>query len=264
MPEPFTDIHCHILPGIDDGAQSWDESLAMARLAVADRIATIVATPHQLGAFDQNLGDKIRQLVAELNERLLAEDIAVRVLAGGEIRIEPSVIEQLVTGDLVSLGDHRRHVLLELPHELYFPLDLLMSELATRQITLVLAHPERNEGLLRQPDFAVDLVDAGCLLQLTAGSLCGAMGPHVQDMAEWMVTEGFAHVVATDGHGSRRRRPLISQAYERICELVDVDTANDLCSRTPALLAAGRTVAAGRRVVKRRRRTSWWSRRKTA
>lgn len=264
MHEPFADIHCHILPGIDDGAKNWDESLAMARMAAEEGTSTIVATPHQLGTWSNNRGEEIRPLVAELNERLATEGIPLQVLAGGEIRIEAGLIEPLVTGELVTLGDHRRHVLLELPHELYFPIDALLSDLAARRITVVLAHPERNEGLLRKPDLAVDLAEAGCLMQITAGSLCGTMGPHVQDMAEWMLTDGLAHIVSTDGHSPRTRRPLMGQAYERICELTDVETADDLCSRTPARIAAGRSVSTGRRTIQRRRRTSWWSRRRSA
>jgi protein-tyrosine phosphatase len=264
MHEPFADIHCHLLPGIDDGAKDWDDTLAMARLAADDGTSTIVATPHQLGSWTQNHGDQIRALVDECNERLAAERIPLTVLAGGEIRIEPGLIESLVTGELVTLGDHRRHVLLELPHELYIPIDGLMQELAARRITIVLAHPERNDGLLRQPDLAVDLVDAGCLTQLTAGSLCGTMGSHACDMAEWMITEGLVHIVSTDAHSPQMRRPLMSRAYDRICELTDVETANDLCSRHPGKIAAGRTIEAGRRVVQRRRRASWWSWRRSA
>jgi protein-tyrosine phosphatase len=264
MHEPFADIHCHLLPGIDDGAKDWNDTLAMARLAADDGTSTIVATPHQLGSWTQNHGDEIRALVDECNERLAAEKIPLTVLSGGEIRIEQGLIESLVTGELVTLGDHRRHVLLELPHELYIPIDGLMQELAARRITIVLAHPERNDGLLRQPDLAVDLVDAGCLTQLTAGSLCGTMGSHACDMAEWMITEGLVHIVSTDAHSPRVRRPLMSRAYDRICELTDVETANDLCSRHPGKIAAGRTIEAGRRVVQRRRRASWWSWRRSA
>ena len=264
MHEPFVDIHCHILPGIDDGAKHWDDALAMARLAAEDGTATIVATPHQLGSWSDNRGDEIRPLVAELNARLAAEDILLTVLVGGEIRIEPGLVEQLVTGELVTLGDHRRHVLLELPHELYFPIDGLMTELAARRITVVLAHPERNEGILRKPELAAELVDAGCLMQLTAGSLCGTMGPHVQALAEQMIAKGQAHIVATDGHSPKTRRPLLGRAYERICELADVQTAEELCCRNPARIAAGRSVTAGRRTIQRRRRTSWWGGRRSA
>ncbi len=90
------------------------------------------------------------------------------------------------------------------------------------------------------------------------------MGAHVCDMAEWMITEGLVHVVSTDAHSPRMRRPLLSRAYDRICELTGVETANDLCSRHPARIAAGRSVEPGRRVVPRRRRASWWSLRKSA
>lgn len=264
MQQPFADIHCHLLPGIDDGARNWEDTLAMARLAVDDGTTKIIATPHQLGSWSENRGEAIRALVGECNERLVAAKIPLSVCAGGEIRIEPGLIEKLVTGELVTLGDHRRHVLLELPHELYFPIDVLMNDLAARRISVVLAHPERNEGLLRQPDLAVDLVNGGCLMQLTAGSLCGAMGSHFEDMAVWMVTEGLVHLVATDAHSPRTRRPQLGRAYERICELVDVQTADELCSLNPQLIAAGRTVQAGRRAVPRRRRTSWWRGRRSA
>ncbi len=264
MHEPFADIHCHLLPGIDDGANHWDDTLAMARMAVEDGISAVVATPHQLGSWSENRGEAIRSLVDECNERLSAERIPLTVLPGGEIRIEPGLIEELVTGELVTLGDHRRHVLLELPHELYFPIDGLMNELAARRITVLLAHPERNQGLLRQPDLAVDLVNAGCLMQLTAGSLCGMMGSHVDDMAVWMISEGLVHVVAPDAHSPRTRRPQMSRAYDRICELVDVATADDLCCQNPALIAAGRSVPVGRRTVPKRRRSSWWRGRKSA
>jgi protein-tyrosine phosphatase len=264
MHEPFADIHCHILPGIDDGAKNWDESLAMARLAADDGTHTIVATPHQLGSWSHNRGDDYRPLVTELNERLQAAEIPVNVLVGGEIRIEPGLIDPLVEGELVTLGDHRRHVLLELPHELYFPIDGLMSELAARQIGVVLAHPERNEGLLRQPDIVVDLIEAGCLMQLTAGSLCGTMGPLFEEFAEWMVTEGLVHVIASDGHSPRTRRPLMGRAYERVCDLASVKMADDVCCHNPTKIAAGRTITGGRRTVDRQRRRSWWNWRKAA
>ena len=88
----FVDIHCHLLPGIDDGAKSWDESLAMARMAVADGIETIVVTPHQLGGFAQNHGDAIRQRTEELAEMLAEHEIPLAVLPGADVRIEAGMI----------------------------------------------------------------------------------------------------------------------------------------------------------------------------
>jgi protein-tyrosine phosphatase len=263
MTQPFVDIHCHILPGIDDGPRDWADALEMARLAAADGTTTIVATPHQLGAFSQNRGDDIRHLTAELNKRLVAEDIPLTVLAGGEARLDADLLSLMLKGEVLTLGDHRRHVLVELPHEMYLPIDSLLAEFAARRMTAILAHPERNQGIHRQPHLLGAVVDAGCLTQITAGSLCGTMGADTQQFSEWMIGEGLIHMVATDAHGPRTRRPLLGRAFARICELVDEQTAIDLCCRIPARVAAGRTVTTGRRSV-RRRRNGWFSRREAA
>ena len=263
MNEAYVDIHCHILPGIDDGARDWDDALAMARLAVEDGTSTIIATPHQLGSWNQNRGDDIRRLTAELNERLQAEQIPLTVLPGGEARFEAELVERIASGDVLTLGDRHRHVLVELPHELYLPLDSLLKSLVSRRISVILAHPERNQGILRQPELLGTVVDAGCLAQITAGSLCGTLGSELQQMSEWMVREGLVHIVATDAHGPRTRRPLLGRAYEKLCEIADEQTAQDLCYRIPARIAAGHTVTTGRRSVPRRR-TGWFSRREAA
>jgi protein-tyrosine phosphatase len=254
MIPPFVDIHCHLLPGIDDGASSLDESLAMARMAVEDGIGTIVATPHQLGNFSENRGEEIRRRVAELQTSLVEHDIPLTLLAGADVRIESGMLDGLRSGDVVSLADRRKHVLLELPHELYMPLEPLLVELGRRHMVGVLSHPERNMGLIQQPELLGPLVDRGCLMQVTAGSLCGTMGPKSQKLAEQMVGDGLVHFVATDAHGIRSRRPLLQRAFDRVRELTDEETAVDLCCRNPACVAAGRDVPAGRRHAPRRRR----------
>lgn len=264
MTPTFVDMHCHLLPGIDDGAKDWEQSLAMARLAVDDGTTTIVATPHQLGNYSQNRGDEIRLLTAELQEKLEAADVPLTVLPGGEIRIEPGMVKRVVEGDLLSLGDHQRHVLLELPHELYVPLEPVLDELAQRRMVGILAHPERNRGLLRQPELVESLVDAGCLMQITAGSLCGTLGSDALAFSEWMVTQGLVHMVATDAHGPRSRRPLMGRAFDRSCELADESTAAALCCENPSLVAEGQTVQAGRRAERTKRRGGWWARRASA
>jgi protein-tyrosine phosphatase len=256
MIHSFVDIHCHLLPGIDDGAQSLDESLAMARLAAEQGTRTIIATPHQLGSFGHNQGDDIRQRVVELQRQLDAAEIAIQVLPGADVRIEPGMVTDIARGEVLTLGDHGLHVLLELPHELYLPLETVLEELARHGMVGVLSHPERNQGILRRPSVLPALVDAGCLLQITAGSLCGTFGPECQKLCEWLLVEGLVHFVATDAHGSRRRRPLLRRAFERVAEFTDETTAVDLCSVYPGNVAAGRPVRRGRREKLRcRRRT---------
>jgi protein-tyrosine phosphatase len=259
MPVSFVDIHCHLLPGIDDGAKSWDDALAMARLAVDDGTTTIIATPHQLGNFSHNRGDEIRNLVGEMQRRLDDAHVPLSVLPGADVRIEPELIERIQSGDVLTLGDHRRHVLLELPHELYFPIDPVLEELARRKVVGILSHPERNEGILRQPGVLAPLVEAGCLMQVTAGSLGGSFGPSCREFAEWMLNEGLVHFVATDGHGPHSRRPLMRRAFERVRELTNEETAMDVCGRNPDRVAAGTIVPCSRRAVARCKRR-WWAR----
>ena len=126
---PFVDIHCHLLPEIDDGADSWDETLAMARIAVDDGISTIVVTPHQLGNNSQNRGDAIRDLVAKTRQFLADHSVPLRIEPGADVRIEPEMIAGLRSGEVVSLADQRAHVLLELPHEIYFSIDRVLEQL---------------------------------------------------------------------------------------------------------------------------------------
>ncbi len=255
---PFVDIHCHLLPGLDDGADDLADSLAMARLAAIDGISTIVATPHQLGAFARNHGDEIRRRTAHLQSELDRAGIALRVLAGADVRVEPGLVQAIEAGEVLSLGDHGRHVLLELPHELYFSLEGMLADLQRAGIMGILTHPERNAGLLRRPELLGPLVDAGCLMQVTAGSFTGSFGPACQQLAEWMLSEGVIHFVATDAHGSRSRRPLMQRAFERVCQLSDEATALDLCCHHPALAASGKDVACGRRAAAKK--GSWWRR----
>jgi len=251
------------LPRIDDGARDWDESLAMARLAADDGTTTIIATPHQLGGFAHNQGNAIRQSVGELQQRVATAGVPLTVLPGADVRVEEHLVERLLSGEVLTLGDHGRHVLLELPHELYLPLDSLIERLSRHHIIGILSHPERNEGILRRPEVLEPMVNAGCLLQITAGSLCGSFGPDCQRLAESLVVGGLVHFVATDGHGARSRRPLMRRAYERVSELAGIEAAVELCNRNPACVAAGQPVASGRRTAQRGRQ-SWWSKKSVA
>jgi protein-tyrosine phosphatase len=261
---PLVDIHCHLLPDLDDGAADWDESLAMARMAVADGISTIVATPHQLGNFGQNDGESIRARCAELQELLDRHGVDLELLPGADVRIEPELIARIRTGDVVTLADHRRHVLLELPHELYLPMEGLLADLRAAGLAGILSHPERNLGILRRPRIVESLVDAGCLMQVTAGSLAGTFGPRSKRLCETLVAEGLVHFIATDAHGSRSRRPLLSGAFDRVAALAGDEAAVELCSENPARVAAGHRVPAGRRRSKPRGLAGWFRKRGAA
>lgn len=256
MQEAFVDIHCHLLPGIDDGSSSWECTLAMAEMAVNDGTRTIIVTPHQLGNFSCNSGEDIRNRTRELQQVLNQHQIPLQVLPGADVRIEDNMLEQLGSGEVLSLGDLRKHVLLELPHELYFPIEGVLDSLKRMGMQGILSHPERNHGILREPQLIPGLVDQGCLMQVTAGSLMGTFGSSSQKLSEWMLSEGLVHFIATDAHGIKSRRPLMHRAYERVAEITDQQTALNLCSRYPYLVAQGKSVPAGRQ-KQAKKRTGW-------
>ncbi len=261
LSQTFCDIHCHLLPGVDDGAVSWEETLAMARLAVADGISTVVVTPHQFGGCAENHGELIRAQTTRLQQFLLQQEVPLRVLPGAEVRIEPDLVRKLQSGQLLTLADRRRHVLLELPSEIYLPLDRLVYQLGAVGMVGILAHPERNLGIVRQPRVLEPLIEAGCLLQVTAGSLIGAFGPEVQELTQRLVRQQLVHFVATDAHGTKSRRPLLRRAFDCVARLAGEATAVDLCCRNPALVAAGKSVTLPRRRPTKEQPAGWfrWS-----
>lgn len=245
----MVDIHCHMLPGLDDGADCLEESFRMAQMAVRDGISTVVVTPHQLGTHSRNSGDLIRDAAKDFQARLQQRGIPLQILPGADVRIEKDFVRGVIRGDVLSLADHRKAVLLELPHELYFPLEPILDELGTAGMQGILSHPERNQGILNRRDLVTKLVDHGCLMQVTAGSLVGSMGPSCQAFSEWMLRQGLVHFVATDAHGSKSRRPRLSPARKVVTELTNAAMAYELFVENPGRVAAGRSVLAGRRKV---------------
>ncbi|MFZ1932558.1 MAG: CpsB/CapC family capsule biosynthesis tyrosine phosphatase [Thermoguttaceae bacterium] len=255
--EPFVDIHCHILPGLDDGASSWEEALAMAEMAAADGVTTIIATPHQLGNHAKNSGETIRAATTEFQRFLEQRHVPLHVLPGGDVRIEPDLVRKIRDGEVLTLGDCGRHLLLELPHDIYVPLDRLLDELGNAGVVGILSHPERNRGLLNQPGVLRRLVERGCLLQVTAGSLTGTFGSQVQKFATSLVEQGLVHFVASDAHATKMRPPLLGPAFARVADLAGEKAAVGLCCSNPKAVAAGRAVLPGRQKTTKTRWTSW-------
>jgi protein-tyrosine phosphatase len=243
--DSFVDIHCHLLPGLDDGADNLEEAIGMAEMAVEDGIGTIVATPHQLGNHAKNSGESIRKAAARFQEELDRRRLPLRVLPGADVRIEPDLMRKIRSGEVVTLADRRRHILLELPHEVYVPLDWLLSELSSAGVAGILSHPERNQGILRRPTVVRHLVDRGCLMQVTAGSLTGTFGPQIQEFSESLVAQGIVHFVSTDAHGTKGRTPVLRKAYDRIVKLAGEGAAKELCIQNPSSVAAGESVRMG-------------------
>ena len=205
------DIHCHILPGIDDGPPTLEGSLALARSAVAAGTREIVATPHVTWDHTHNTAVAIAARVAELETALAREQIPLRLHTGGEIAMTRAL--ELADEELVALrlgGPQGTHLLVECPlSPAAHGFEPILGMLRSRGHAIVLAHPERCPAFQRDPAAYERLVAQGMLGQVTAGALVGRFGRAVQELGEHLVREGLAQIVASDGHSAERRQPSI-------------------------------------------------------
>lgn len=240
--EPLIDIHSHLIPEIDDGANSVEEALQMARMAAVSGVSTMVATPHQLGSYFATSASQIRKAVADLQEMLSQHEIALEVLPGADVRVDGDLVEKIQRDEVMTLADRRKHILLEFPHRVALPIERLLAGLGKIGIVGILTHPERNRALLQSPNKVRDMIAQGCHMQVTAGSFVGEFGARSQEMAEWMLRNDMVHFVASDAHGVERRKPNLRDAFDRICELASHETALEICCRNPARAVAGRDV----------------------
>ena len=241
----FTDIHCHIVPDIDDGPNNTDESITMARIADGDGTKSLIATPHQLGANRRVTVGAIKKGVASLRERLKAENIDVTILPGADIRIDPELPKLLKQSEVLTLADRGRHVLLELPHDTYYPIDQLLKSLRKQGLVGILSHPERNRGIIKNPDVIWDVVEAGGLLQITAASLTGAFGSSCQEIAKLAVDERLVHFIASDAHDTKHRPFGMRDAYDTICDMAGEKLADLICCENPSRVFDGDDVKGG-------------------
>ena len=251
----FIDIHCHILPNIDDGASSLTESLNMARTAFKDGTKSLIATPHQLGSNAQLTAEEIKRSLIELEEVIQNEGLELLIRSGADVRIDPELPKLLKEGKVLTLADRGKHVLLELPHDSYFPLDRLLTALRKQGIVGILSHPERNRGIIKDPDVMWDVIEAGGLLQITAASLTGAFGSSCQEIAELVVDEGLIHFIASDAHDTTHRPFGMRDAYDTICDMAGEKLADLVCCENPSRVFDGDDVKGGLVVQTERRST---------
>jgi protein-tyrosine phosphatase len=234
------DLHCHILPGIDDGADSLQESLAMARFCVADGITYITATPH-CHRFSRLLRADILPHVAGLNEALQKARIPLTVLPGSEIQVTDSAAyrRDFEAGLYCHLGDGNSFTLLEFSwkRELY-PDDAaeLIGWLRERKMRPIVAHPERHDFFRDDPPRLRALADAGAWLQITVDSLLGNHGSAARTAGEEMLREYRDVVLATDAHNMRRCSGL-AVGYDWVREHLGDVRAQDLRERSDEMLS---------------------------
>jgi protein-tyrosine phosphatase len=251
------DLHCHILPGIDDGARTVGDSREMARLAARDGVTVVVATPHVRHDYPTT-ADEMERAVAYLNRDFAEERIEVLVHHGAEIDLERLGVLSDNELHRLSLAQTGRYVLVEIPlagWPLY--LERRIFELRSAKVTPLLAHPERNREVQQNTALVAAAARVGALIQVTAASLDGRLGREVRRTCERLLELDLVHVLASDAHAPAIRAAGLSAAATR---LHDDGLARFLTLEVPAAIIAGDDVPESRGVRRGRRRRlgRWW------
>jgi len=217
------DIHCHILPGVDDGPVSIDESLLMAREAVNEGIKTIIATPHHKNNKYENTKKQILEKVKKFNNVLIEENIPLEILPGQENRIYGELIEDIQLEKILTLSN-TNYLFIEFPST-HVPryTEKLLYEIQTFGIIPIIVHPERNGELLKNPDIIYKLVKNGSLTQVTASSIAGYFGKSIQKFSRQLIEHNLTHFIASDAHNLSNRTFKMAEAFKLIESHYGVD-----------------------------------------
>ena len=216
------DLHCHILPGVDDGAGSMADAVRMAHLAALSGVQTIVATPHcNLPGRKENFaGEELSERVRQLNRAVREQGIPVKILPGCEVFCTDELAKLLHRRKLQSLADSKYLLM-----EFYFDespefMDRCFRSAVEAGYVPVVAHPERYEAVYRDAQLVPRWFREGYVIQLNKGSILGRLGAHAETVADWLLRQGFAHAVASDAHSPQHRTPHMDEVaahLEALC-----------------------------------------------
>jgi protein-tyrosine phosphatase len=212
------DLHCHILPNVDDGPKELAESVEMARQAVEQGIKTIIATPHHRNEKYENHGQTIFGQVEEFSRVLKSENIDLTVLPGQETRIFGEMVEGLESGEILPLNQGK-YVFVELPsgHVPRYTGQLLF-DIQLKGFIPVIVHPERNQEIIENPEVLYQLVKKGALTQVTASSVSGHFGKTIKKFSLQLIEANLTHFVASDAHNTSSRGFKMVEAYDVIAK----------------------------------------------
>lgn len=232
------DIHTHILPGFDDGAQTLEDAVAMARMAVGDGVLEVVATPHSAEWAPDHGREVLAERMAFLQQALDERSIRLRVRPGLEVHITPQLVAALEQKRIFTIND-TQYLLLELPLSAY-PVytERVVFDLQIAGYVPIIAHPERNVAMQSDPGLLFTLVNRGAIAQVTAASLAGVFGHRAQESAQLMLRHRLVHIIASDAHSTRRRSPVLSAGVRVAAEFVGQEEAVAMVTTAPGSVLA--------------------------
>ena len=259
------DLHCHILPGIDDGPKTLDESLEMARIFEQAGYSHVVATPHAVpGTTWMPKHEEIRGQLSVLNQAIIKEGIKLKVLMGMEIALDPNISDLLDRGHVKPLAG-TSYVLIEPPFQ-RLPLgwEHAIFDVQSRGFGVLLAHPERCSQLAAKPQLCDQLIESGVYFQVNWDSFLGHHGSTTQKMAIHLATKGFIHCLATDSHDAKSRNAIqVRRTAESIEELIGSRNLHLISKENPVRVLRNEALESMERpaiqtAVKKKRRWRFW------
>lgn len=228
------DLHCHMLPGIDDGAPDMDTALQMARMAVEDGIRYSVCTPHIYPGVYENTAQTIRSALIAYKQALAEENIPLQLGYGADTHLIPELVAEIKNGQIPTLNA-TRYFLFEPPHHVSPPrfCESVFNTIVAGYVPLI-THPERLTWIEDHYDQFIEVAKQGAWIQLTSGSLVGRFGKRARYWSERFLDEGMVHVLATDAHDLHYRRPWLAEGREAAANWVGEEEASRMVNERPA------------------------------
>lgn len=211
------DLHCHLLPGVDDGSANLETSLRLAQEAVTNGVDYALLTPHHMnGVYVNHRADVIKQTQA-FQDKLTKHGIKLTVFPGQEVRINGDLLTALDQNDILFADEGNHYLMLEFPDDdVPAYTDQMIYDLQQRGIIPIIVHPERNTMIMKQPDLLLNLLQKGCLSQLTASSYVGTFGKKVETFCHQLIAAGQGYVFASDVHNLPGRKYEMREAFEQL------------------------------------------------
>ena len=211
------DLHCHLLPGVDDGARTLDDSLAMAQQAVSEGISHILVTPHHRNGKYLNPKEAVLEATTALQKELDDRGIGLTLYPSQEIRINGDLMDDIENEDILFIDEEQRYLLIEFP-TLSIPAytEQLFFKLRQQGITPVIVHPERNQAIIDDPNILLPFIERGALAQVTASSYAGAFGKDIAKLSSQLIEANLVHILASDAHNTRGRGFHFQKAFAKL------------------------------------------------
>lgn len=236
------DMHSHILPGVDDGSQDEQSTIAMLEMAASSGTTGIVATPHVVDVEGMLKWSSVLSECQHLKTSCLQKEINIAIYAGAEVAINYDLLLYLKKPGPYCINE-QNHLLVEFPSTTipHYTEEFIFS-LQTRGFNIILAHPERNATLYRKPEILEDLIRKGVIIQVNGTSLTGGMGQRVMNFAKTLAICGAVHIIGSDAHGTRTRRPRIVEAAKILADLIGPEKTRQIIYDNPTKILRGEEI----------------------